>query len=66
MTKNTNKTGHDAGDGADALEIASRCMAREAKLTARIAGPAEKEILEKMAEAFKDPERVRAFIGSAA
>jgi hypothetical protein len=47
----------------DALAIACSCMAGEARLTARIAGPEEREILLRMAEAFRNPERVAAFLG---
>ena len=60
--------GHESMPAAmpDALAIVCSCMAREAKLTARIAGPEEQALLLAVAEAFRDPAKVQAFIGRVA
>lgn len=44
------------------IETAGSYLSREAKLVARVADPETREVLEKLAAALKNPDRVRSFI----
>lgn len=68
MSENNENTNENAGaaETRAPLEIAVACLSKEAKMFAKVADPETRKAFEALAEALKDPERVRAFLGSAA